>query len=96
MDIELYPKKKSATFGNEVMNSDQSNIRRVFKQDLGSRKQSGESMEKKGSTNVVQDNPSSNSHIPEFLKQEEILDPDCIFMVIGAQEKMNIFLKTFN
>lgn len=39
---------------------------------------------------------SSKSEVPEFLKQEEILDPDCIFMVIGAREKMDIFLKTLN
>ena len=39
---------------------------------------------------------SSKSDVPEFLKQEEILDPDCTFMIIGKQEKMDIFLKTLN
>lgn len=30
------------------------------------------------------------------MKKEEILDPDCIFMIIGKQEKMDVFLKTLN
>ena len=31
--------------------------------------------------------------VPEFLLKEEILEPDCIYMVIGGKEKMNTFMK---
>ena len=31
----------------------------------------------------------NNDEVPDFLQKEDIIDPDCIYMLIGGQIKIN-------